>query len=926
MPFSPSRSVSLIAKSILAALATSVIFTAGCGVGTMASAGASPGGTPNPVHGAAIHGMAYGGQQPIAGGAIQLWAVGNTGYASAATPLLNASASTGTGTGASAVVNSWAITGPAGSTIATFQTATNTLTSGEAVALSGFTTGSFFNGQTVTVLSTGLTSTTFEAYFNHADATGVADTGLVTDAAAGAFSITENYTCPSANSLIYLTIAGGNAGGGSNTAIELMTPLGICSNLGSGTFIMVNEVTTVAAAYALGNYFSFFDGFSIGAPNTPQAQQGLLNAFSTVNTLVNTTNGIANTSVTYGGTPPTVTITPTNGGSGAMAKATIANNGVVYITVTAAGTGYNAAPTIAITGGGGSGATATATLSGTTVGSITVTAPGSNYNAATVTATPEATKLNTLANIISACVNSGTTNFPSGTCATLENNVAGTQASNTMEAAVDMALHPIAGSNSNLTALYGLQNGFSPYQNDLGSQPTDLTLGILYTDTTTSLIDPQLAVPDSQGNIYVMNHNSTTSASVTELSPIGIPLSNTSTIGGTTFSGLSPRGMAIDQNDNAWIATSGTGSSIFEYNPATELFVRYGDPVTFSPYAPAFDASNNLFIGKGSASDTTAFDELVGANPASTSLVEWPNPSFTAQPEVAAVDTSGNVYATNTSASGETTYFEVMTNYSTSGCNTPYPCTSGNTETYVQDTSSTGNVPALAEPWGLAAGPNGEMWVANNGSGGLMTLMTSPTAGADFGSSTSLNKPESLAVDGAGNVWTGSFLASPGTIEELNYAGTPLSQVSGGASPFTVVGYSRATIADNTGIAVDPSGNVWTASNTTMTGNGLFELVGAGAPTVTPIARALEGSPIVTITGGGGSGATAWAQAAGGKVVAITMLTPGTGYTSTPTTTITSSGSLGSGAMATANISSGGVINFTVNSGGSGYTGVASEP
>jgi DNA-binding beta-propeller fold protein YncE len=44
------------------------------------------------------------------------------------------------------------------------------------------------------------------------------------------------------------------------------------------------------------------------------------------------------------------------------------------------------------------------------------------------------------------------------------------------------------------------------------------------------------------------------------------------------------------------------------------------------------------------------------------------------------------------------------------------------------------------------------------------------------------------------------------------------------------------------GIGVDPSGNIWVANNTAT--GGVFEIVGAAAPTVTPIALALKNGTI----------------------------------------------------------------------------------
>lgn len=70
----------------------------------------------------------------------------------------------------------------------------------------------------------------------------------------GNFNITGTYLCPSSSALVYIVATGGNPGLGSginNSSISLMATLGACGNLSATTFININEVTTVAAAYAL---------------------------------------------------------------------------------------------------------------------------------------------------------------------------------------------------------------------------------------------------------------------------------------------------------------------------------------------------------------------------------------------------------------------------------------------------------------------------------------------------------------------------------------------------------------------------------------------------------------------------------------------------------------------------------------------------
>lgn len=81
-------------------------------------------------------------------------------------------------------------------------------------------------------------------------------TGTVRTDANGNFNITGLYSC-SAATQVYLLATGGNPGlSALNPNLALMTALGPCSALTSQTFISVNELTTVAAVYALSPYMA----------------------------------------------------------------------------------------------------------------------------------------------------------------------------------------------------------------------------------------------------------------------------------------------------------------------------------------------------------------------------------------------------------------------------------------------------------------------------------------------------------------------------------------------------------------------------------------------------------------------------------------------------------------------------------------------
>jgi hypothetical protein len=138
----------------------------------------------------------------------------------------------------------------------------------------------------------------------------------------GNFSFTTGYTCP-AGQQAYVIAAGGNPGlttGTDNSAMVMMAAIGPCSGLSSSTIIWINEVTTVAAAYALSGFAPAnntlsettvvrgvsIPGFTTSSTNT----QGLTDAFANADNIVNTTNGQAY-SVTLSnpnGTVPTATI------------------------------------------------------------------------------------------------------------------------------------------------------------------------------------------------------------------------------------------------------------------------------------------------------------------------------------------------------------------------------------------------------------------------------------------------------------------------------------------------------------------------------------------------------------------------------------------------------------------------------------------
>jgi len=107
----------------------------------------------------------------------------------------------------------------------------------------------------------------------------------------GGFNITGQYTCPTPDAPVYLVATGGSTGGSaSNPNLTEMAALGSCSALQANTSTTVskiNEVTTVAAAYALAPFMTGVAGMGTSPVNTT----GLNFAFADVNQLVDNATG-----------------------------------------------------------------------------------------------------------------------------------------------------------------------------------------------------------------------------------------------------------------------------------------------------------------------------------------------------------------------------------------------------------------------------------------------------------------------------------------------------------------------------------------------------------------------------------------------------------------------------------------------------------
>ena len=173
-------------------------------------------------------------------------------------------------------------------------------------------TGHVHGGQSpVTLSNVGLFATANSGISNAGYGKSATLLATTTTDVNGDFTITSSYTCPSTQQA-YVVATGGNPGltsGTDNSAIFMVAALGPCTNIANVGVIDMNEVTTVAAAYALSGFLpaggagmteAAFTGTSVngtmpGITTSAANTQGLTDAFNNAANIVDLNTGLAYT-------------------------------------------------------------------------------------------------------------------------------------------------------------------------------------------------------------------------------------------------------------------------------------------------------------------------------------------------------------------------------------------------------------------------------------------------------------------------------------------------------------------------------------------------------------------------------------------------------------------------------------------------------
>lgn len=462
---------------------------------------------------------------------------------------------------------------------------------------------------------------------------------------------------------------------------------------------------------------------------------------------------------------------------------------------------------------------------------------GSNgVTGVTVTATPEAAKLNTIADAISACVNNAsssasacTTLFssatpPSSAVTNPNNGSSFAPATDVLQATYYMLTNPTNGSTTNLNNIYNLATAVgAPYQPTLPTAPSDWTIAINYssisncgTNSGGFISSPYDITIDGNDDVWIANSQAS-KGNLTELTQTGAASTCVFLGGGSNG------GATIDSAGNVWQAST-ESNDIYRYNPNGTIT---DFPTAAAPLAVTADGLGNVYF---TSSSTTSLYEIPGGasatsavTPVQISSVVGPNPirvmpdyqGCTGAPTC--VSNPQNIWVS--SGSG----YVSRVSPGTSGPNT--------LNGFSTTTFSIGH-----DAYGLAVTSGNDVVVSSQGTDNYLTYLSqtggyaaSWTTAAGFAG---INTPTGISLDGRGNIWVpnNTNVSGLGSVSEVSAAGNALSPATTGfAKSTSFLSAGRAS-------AVDQVGNVWVVGDGA---NSVTEIVGAGVPVYQPFAAGL---------------------------------------------------------------------------------------
>ena len=529
--------------------------------------------------------------------------------------------------------------------------------------------------------------------------------GFVITDSGGNFSITGDYTC-TPNTQVYLYSIGGNPGlsaGTNNAAAGLMAALGNCPSSGNfltaTPYVVVNEVSTIAAAYAFGGFAT--DATHVSSSGTTLAQTGIQNAFANAGNLAALSTGAA--------------LATTPNGFGIVPRGEIyALADILAACINTDGTlsgPTNPTPCYTLLHNATSDGTAFGTVPADTATAAINIAHHPGANVANlfglVGATPPFATAFTQPNDFTLGIQftGGGVDDPNALAIDGAGNVWMTNGGNNTVTELSSLGSPATGSpytSAGFSTVSGIAidtAGNAWVTNNTGGTGTGsitkiTSLGSVGTAFTNGgLSGPYGIAVDGSNNVWIANNNNTAN-SVTELSSAG------ATVSGSPFTagGLSrPRSVAIDKNGNVWVANQARSSGNYAITELTSAGAAVsGTPFIGgglnTPLSIAIDSQGNAWVAD-SGGLTPGVSEFSSAGSA-LSGSGYVDDGGNSVPNAVALDGASNVWVANNAHDG------TIVELSNSG---------------TAISPATGYVPAsTASSWvGIAVDGSGDVWIAD---------------------------------------------------------------------------------------------------------------------------------------------------------------------------------------------------------------------
>ena len=554
----------------------------------------------------------------------------------------------------------------------------------------------------------------------HSDAIG---NYVLTDSA-GDFNIAGDFTC-TAGTYLYLYALGGDpqlGGTASNLSAGMLAVLGSCAKINSISFVWMDEVSTIASAYALAGFAT--DATHIGGPTSTTLQlSNLGNAVNTSSNIENLATGLPLSTTPAGN--GTVPVSEINTLADVLASCINSTGSLCTALFSNTKNRSNIAPTDTATAAINIAQHPAANVS-KLLSLVTESSPFQpvlgNVNDFTLSvhytggglATPYGIAIDTSGNVWAS--NGGANKLTE-----LSSMGAPLSGSGFTGAGIDSALGIAIGSTGNVwLANYGpIASGHGVSISRFSSSGTAISDAA--GDIGGGLDGPFAIALDSIGNAWMSNSTAASGGSLSEFNSSGIEQSDVLGDGNTHL--FVPEGIAFDGSGNSWIANNRhnvlsefvlTGAS-----PHTQVPLQFSGGGLNSPTGVALDSNGNVWVANGGSNNLSEFNSSGKA----ISLSRGYTGGGLNVPIGIAVDGSGNIWTANSGGS----------------------CGPGRDATKLS--SAAGSVSEFNSA-GTALSPS--------------TGFTSTGASAPYG----------IAVDGSGNVWATN--SGSNTVNEFIGAATPV--------------------------------------------------------------------------------------------------------------------------------------------------------